>query len=397
MDEYENENESENEEIKQELYSLYKTILKSYTNELYSSEIQDISSYTILSLISNIRVFIKELISLNNYYKENLSQQENMIKKLEFDVKYYLKNLLHYKIQNNSLEIKLNAFVSMEEDYEELKAKVKFEGGKFLENDRKDNEIIILRNENSRIKKEIKKLESQKIVIESEYNEKIKKLENDIMVLNKKILDLEKSHRENNNDFNSSVNLKLNVKESKDNIANKKLKKNNFNLSNVHNIINFTNNNFINNNKKMVNFHSPKDDLLYMERSRNKYNNKTTVNSNLFTATYNKIINGMNNNNKVLFPFKKEFNLIKYTRNKSISVMKGRELSESKTMSFNSNYNYNTEIKKKNINKIINAKQQNAFSFNSTDLKNMGQTDKKYGNKNFNRIVSAKNIKNNKI
>jgi len=397
MDEYENEKESENEEIKQELYSLYKTILKNYTNELYSSEIQDISSYTILSLISNIRVFIKEIISLNNYYKENLSQQENMIKKLEFDVKYYLKNLLHYKIQNNSLEIKLNAFVSMEEDYEELKAKVKFEGGKFLENDRKDNEIIILRNENSRIKKEIKKLESQKIVIESEYNEKIKKLENDNMILNKKILDLEKRHRENNNDFNSSVNLKLNVKESKDNIANKKLKKNNFNLSNVHNIINFTNNNFINNNKKLVNFHSPKDDLLYMERSRNKYNNKTTVNSNLFTATYNKIINGMNNNNKVLFPFKKEFNLIKYTRNKSISVMKGRELSESKTMSFNSNYNYNTEIKKKNINKIINAKQQNAFSFNSTDLKNMGQTDKKYGNKNFNRIVSAKNIKNNKI
>ena len=396
MDEYENEKESENEEIKQELYSLYKTILKNYTNELYSSENQDISSYTILSLISNIRVFIKEIISLNNYYKENLSQQENMIKKLEFDVKYYLKNLLHYKIQNNSLEIKLNAFVSMEEDYEELKAKVKFEGGKFLENDRKDNEIIILRNENSRIKKEIKKLESQKIVIESEYNEKIKKLENDNMLLNKKILDLEKNHRENNNDFNSSVNLKLNVKESKDNIANKKLKKNNFNLSNVHNIINFTNNNFINNNKKLVNFHSPKDDLLYMERSRNKYNNKTTVNSNLFTATYNKIINGMNNN-KVLFPFKKEFNLIKYTRNKSISVMKGRELSESKTMSFNSNYNYNTEIKKKNINKIINAKQQNAFSFNSTDLKNMGQTDKKYGNKNFNRIVSAKNIKNNKI
>jgi len=396
MDEYENEKESENEEIKQELYSLYKTILKSYTNELYSSEIQDISSYTILSLISNIRVFIKEIISLNNYYKENLSQQENMIKKLEFDVKYYLKNLLHYKIQNNSLEIKLNAFVSMEEDYEELKAKVKFEGGKFLENDRKDNEIIILRNENSRIKKEIKKLESQKIVIESEYNEKIKKLENDIMLLNKKILDLEKSHRENNNDFNSSVNLKLNVKDSKDNIANKKLKKNKFNLSNVHNIINFTNNNFINNNKKLVNFHSPKDDLLYMERSRNKYNNKTTVNSNLFTATYNKIINGMNNN-KVLFPFKKEFNLIKYTRNKSISVMKGRELSESKTMSFNRNYNYNTEIKKKNINKIINAKQQNAFSFNSTDLKNMGQTDKKYGNKNFNRIVSAKNIENNKI
>lgn len=386
------------EEIKQELYSLYNTIIKNNSNEITNlPQLLDISSYTNLSLITNIKKLIKEIILLNSNYKDDLSQQENMIKKLEFDIKYYLKDLLHYKIQINSLEIKLNAFASMEEDYEELKAKVKFEGGKFLENDRKDNEIIILRNENSRIKKEIKKLESQKIVIESEYNEKIKKLENEILILNKKISDMEKNNRENKNDFNSSANLKLNIKDNKENIANKKLKKNNFNLSNVHNIINFTNNNFANNNKKLVNFHSPKDDLLYIERSRNKYNNKTTVNSNLFTATYNKIVNGINNNNKILFPFKKEFNLIKYTRNKSISVMKGRELSESKTMSFNNNYNYNTEIKKKNFNKIMNAKQQNAFSLNSTDLKNMGQIDKKYANKNFNRIVSAKNIKNNKI
>ena len=386
------------EEIKQELYSLYKTIIKNNSNEITNlPQLLDISSYTNLSLITNIKKLIKEIILLNSNYKDDLSQQENMIKKLEFDIKYYLKDLLHYKIQINSLEIKLNAFASMEEDYEELKAKVKFEGGKFLENDRKDNEIIILRNENSRIKKEIKKLESQKIVMESEYNEKIKKLENEILILNKKISDMEKNNRENKNDFNSSANLKLNIKDNKENITNKKLKKNNFNLSNVHNIINFTNNNFANNNKKLVNFHSPKDDLLYIERSRNKYNNKTTVNSNLFTATYNKIVNGINNNNKILFPFKKEFNLIKYTRNKSISVMKGRELSESKTMSFNNNYNYNTEIKKKNFNKIINAKQQNAFSLNITDLKNMGQIDKKYANKNFNRIVSAKNIKNNKI
>ncbi len=386
------------EEIKQELYSLYKTIIKNNSNEITNlPQLLDISSYTNLSLITNIKKLIKEIILLNSNYKDDLSQQENMIKKLEFDIKYYLKDLLHYKIQINSLEIKLNAFASMEEDYEELKAKVKFEGGKFLENDRKDNEIIILRSENSRIKKEIKKLESQKIVMESEYNEKIKKLENEILILNKKISDMEKNNRENKNDFNSSANLKLNIKDNKENIINKKLKKNNFNISNVHNIINFTNNNFTNNNKKLVNFHSPKDDLLYIERPRNKYNNKTTVNSNLFTATYNKIVNGINNNNKILFPFKKEFNLIKYTRNKSISVMKGRELSESKTMSFNNNYNYNTEIKKKNFNKIMNAKQQNAFSLNSTDLKNMGQIDKKYANKNFNRIVSAKNIKNNKI
>ena len=338
-------NENEYIKTKEELYSLYKTILENNTKDLNISQIEDISFYTNLSLISLIKKHLIEIILSNIKYKEHLSQQESMIKKLEFDIKYYIKNLFHYKIQNNSLEIKLNAFASMEQDYEELKEKVKYEGGKFLENDRKDNEIIILRNENSKIKKEIKKLESQKVIIESEYNEKIKQLEMEIESLNKKISEMEKNNKENN--FNSSIGSKINSKDNKENIINKKIRKNNFSLSNIHNIINFTNNNFINTNKKLINFHSPKNDLLHLERTRNKYNNKATVNNNLFTATYNKIVNGMNNTNKIYFPFKNDFNLIKYTRNKSISVMKGRDFGGSKAMSFNGDYINKSENKQK--------------------------------------------------
>ena len=55
--------------------------------------------------------------------------------------------------------MKLNAYMCLEEEYEELKEKVKYEGGKFLDNERKDNEIFILRAENSSLKKEIVKLE----------------------------------------------------------------------------------------------------------------------------------------------------------------------------------------------------------------------------------------------
>ena len=388
-------NENEYIKTKEELYSLYKTILENNTKDLNISQIEDISFYTNLSLISLIKNHLIEIILSNIKYKEHLSQQESRIKKLEFDIKYYIKNLFHYKIQNNSLEIKLNAFASMEQDYEELKEKVKYEGGKFLENDRKDNEIIILRNENSKIKKEIKKLESQKVIMESEYNEKIKQLEMEIESLNKKITEMEKNNKENN--FNSSISSKINIKDNKENIINKKIRKNNFSLSNIHNVINFTNNNFINTNKKLMNFHSPKNDLLHLERTRNKYNNKTTVNNNLFTATYNKIVNGMNNTNKIYFPFKKDFNLIKYTRNKSISVMKGRDFGGSKAMSFNGDYINKSENKEKNFNKIINTKQQNAFPFNNNDLKNTEKIEKKYIDKDFNRIISAKNIKNNKI
>ena len=389
-------NDIENEKIKEELYSLYRITIKSKDSKLNTSDIQDISSFTILSLITNTKKYITKIIEDNKKYKEYLFQLGNMIKKLEIDIKYYLKELFHYKIQNNSLEMKITAFSSMEEEYEELKEKVRYEGGKFLENDRKDNEIMILRNENSKIKKEIKKLESQKMILEAEKNEykdEIKQLENNVDILNKKIVDLEKNMKDNK--FNSSVNLKMNNKDNKDNSINKKIKRNNYSLSNLQNIINFTNNNFINNNRKLVNFHSPKDDKLYLEHSRNKYTNKTTVNTNLFTATYNKIINGVNTN-KILFPFKKEFNLLKYTRNKSISNLKGREFGESKTMSFNGNYVNKSENKQKSFNKILNTKQQNVFPMNSNDFKNLGQIEKKYVNKNLNRITSAKNMKNNK-
>ena len=389
-------NDIENEKIKEELYSLYRITIKSKDSKLNTSDIQDISSFTILSLITNTKKYITKIIEDNKKYKEYLFQLGNMIKKLEIDIKYYLKELFHYKIQNNSLEMKITAFSSMEEEYEELKEKVRYEGGKFLENDRKDNEIMILRNENSKIKKEIKKLESQKMILEAEKNEykdEIKQLENNVDILNKKIVNLEKNMKDNK--FNSSVNLKINNKDNKDNSINKKIKRNNYSLSNLQNIINFTNNNFINNNRKLVNFHSPKDDILYLEHSRNKYTNKTTVNTNLFTATYNKIINGVNTN-KILFPFKKEFNLLKYTRNKSISNLKGREFGESKTMSFNGNYVNKSENKQKSFNKILNTKQQNVFPMNSNDFKNLGQIEKKYVNKNLNRITSAKNMKNNK-
>ena len=169
------ETEYENKKLKKELYSLYMiTIENNNSSTNISSDISNKSSYTNLSLINDIKKSIIEITSKNKKYKENLLQFENIIKKLEIDIKYYLKNLLHYKIQNNSLEIKLNSFLSMEEEYEELKEKLKYEGGKFLDNDRKDNEIMILRNENSKIKKEIKKLESQKVIIEAEYKDKIK-------------------------------------------------------------------------------------------------------------------------------------------------------------------------------------------------------------------------------
>ena len=331
-------------EIKQELYNLYKAIQNSIKenninlNDL--TDIQDISYYDCSALIDNIKNITTLSLTYNNNFKneeiklsnnknkeEHYIQMENMIKKLEFDIKYYLKNLLHYKIQNNSLEQKINSLMSIEEDYEDLKQKVKYDGSKFLENDRKENEIMILKNENSKMKKVITNLERQKLILENEKNElydKVKKLENDNKIMDEKIIDLEKNIQEKkNNDNNININ------------TNKKIQKN------FHNMININNNTNINKPKRIVNFLSPRDDKLYLEHIRdNKINNKTLnsnpINNNLFTATYNKIAHGINANK--LFPFRKDLNILKYTRNKSLFSLKGID-NESKTMSYNNKIN----------------------------------------------------------
>ena len=173
---------SEGIQIKEELFSLYKGIKKDIpTDDLPTARkkmIENLSTLDSITLISYIKESIPLLINhkiseaissnsnnndfsieleFNNKKQKNIKseylQLENQIRKLESDNKYYLKNYFQFKIQKDVLEMKLNAYMSLEDEYEELKEKVKYEGGKFLDNDRKDNEIIILRSENSALKK----------------------------------------------------------------------------------------------------------------------------------------------------------------------------------------------------------------------------------------------------
>jgi hypothetical protein len=136
--------------------------LRNEINELYKNIKENISSSNNdnidQSTLSPIQILkeIKDYLNKNNL---NLIELENNIKKLEKDLKYHIKNEFMLKIQRDSLDSKIRGFMEMEEEFEELKEKVRYEGGKFLNNDRKDNEIKILRRENSNIKREIKKLE----------------------------------------------------------------------------------------------------------------------------------------------------------------------------------------------------------------------------------------------
>lgn len=154
------ENQQINEtNLKRELYELYIDI-KSYLislNENITNDSEIETSSEPLLIIKTIHDYIN--IIKNNKKVNLISQLENIIIKLEKDLKYHIKNEFMLKIQKDSADSKIRSFMEMEEEFEELKEKVRYEGGKFLNNDRKDNEIKILRRENSNIKREVKKME----------------------------------------------------------------------------------------------------------------------------------------------------------------------------------------------------------------------------------------------
>ena len=137
------------EEMKNKIYNLYLLI-----NPKMSTKTElNVTKYTIDDLIKILENSIQSILSkINNNNLRNELQLENYIIKLESDIRYLMKREFQSKIQKDALEMKIRAYMGVEEEYELLKEKVRYEAGKFLNNDRKDNEIIILRQENSLLK-----------------------------------------------------------------------------------------------------------------------------------------------------------------------------------------------------------------------------------------------------
>lgn len=227
------------ENIKSNLYeiciNIKNSLNKTDLDKLINGTNEDINDSTGVPILinylkSHINFILKEKMSseiINNSFNgmentEIIRQLESYIRKLESDIKFYIKRHYENKIFRDSLEMKLKAYIQLEEDYEELKQKVRYDDGKFLENDRKENEIIILRRENSNLKREITKINKKM--------ENFKELEN-------KYSELEKVHI-NDEENIKNLNLKieqLNIQiselnEKLSNSSNNKNKKNKLNF-----------------------------------------------------------------------------------------------------------------------------------------------------------------------
>jgi hypothetical protein len=380
----------ENPKIKDELFSLYKNILNDIPNNKSPTarpknkgNMSTLDSITLITYIKEtipvlISHKISEAISINSNnnefsieIEENMgkkgclqreyAQLENQLRKLEYDNKYYLKKYMMNKIQKDALEMKLNAYMSIQEEYEDLKEKVKFKEGKFLENERKDNEIIILRTENSSLKKEIVKLEKMNIVSENKNKElqhKIKNLQSNIEYLNKKIYLLDKEIKEKNMDLNINKTL---IREKNMSCVdfriinnNSHKRENNINYNNSNNIKTINSHIIFNvgknKDKKSLNFHSPKNDIFLLEKKKH--------NKNLFSSTYNKIdkINKINKfkNKNIHFIKRKEFNTLRHIKNNSITIIKiqPERTSSNSANKYNSEIIYNNNVLNNSYNKI---------------------------------------------
>ena len=276
-------------------------------------------------MISVLKSSIQLLLIIINNNTYNQLQLENHIIKLESDIRYYIQREFQSKIRKDALEMKLKAYMDLEEEYESLKEKVRYEGGKFLNNDRKDNEIIILRQENSLLKNDIVKLEQKN----NELNEIINKDQVIIKALKYKINQLEKSINElkamksnNVHNIHNNSSINLNIINNNNGIKNNVNNMNNINNNCNKKLYNITitkkyfetlNKNYKNNlhiRRKSNIYNSPKITYQFekINNNRNKKNkvepnkkNKifNTIDSNkLFINTYNKIYNSHTSNNK---------------------------------------------------------------------------------------------------
>ena len=247
--------------------------------------------------------------------EDTIAKYENIIKHLESKQRNLTKINFQQKLQIDAMENKIEEYMEMEDEFEEMKTKLKYEDGRFLNNDRKDNEIIIIRGENSILKNEINKLEEH---IKNIENEKLAK-EKIINDLNKQLEVLKNKIEEKQSEANSppSININISNVNSNDNInnhnnnetdgggsgvGNSNIKKSNYNRNNN----NFNSNskffyNYVNeqisiNNKKNTFSSKKKKEKNEKNNHKNYYRNKTSKDKKLLSQKIKtKLLNNKNN------------------------------------------------------------------------------------------------------
>ena len=166
-------------EILEEIKGVKKVIEPNEFKEiLFSTTIETILHYIKESIPILINKKILEFQNLNKVTSNNLNSKNEYVKeyqllKYENQIKFHIKNFFQLQVEKESLTNKIKMLMKIENEYQEMKEKFKYNNGHFLDNDRKENEIEILRRENSNVKKALMKIEEENENLKSQiFNEK---------------------------------------------------------------------------------------------------------------------------------------------------------------------------------------------------------------------------------
>ena len=128
-----------------------------------------------------------------------------------------MKKQLYSNIEKDAYEAKIKAYMEIKDEYDEMREKFRYEKGKFMDNERKDNEIEILRKENCNLKNYINKLEKEKKNLELKKKtdeQTISDLKNQLEILEKKITIFLENDNENSKNSNINININNNLNQS---------------------------------------------------------------------------------------------------------------------------------------------------------------------------------------
>ena len=409
--------------IKEELYILFLEIKGELNNrciEIDKSQFDEkVSNFKTKTLINYLKEIVYILLNnkfqknpkenntkenANNIvYNNNIIELQNEIIKYQADIRNLIQKQFQYKIQKDAMETKLNSYKEMEKEYDNLKEKVKYEEGRFLNNERKDNEILILREENSNLKKEILKKEKNSKNYESLIeNEKlrIKELKEQLSQLNKKIILLEankaiqSNYIINNNYATIQNNTTLTKGRSSSKRSNKKFgdkdKDKEEKIQSINSILNNnnTNANFSVKKKKIINAKYSKLEVKAIgnsnERTLSRGNSTNIINLNTKKKKLCQGITTIDNNSKISETYNKILNsLINTKTNNNISTKKTIKASSHKKNSA-SMYVDNKEknYEKRNIKRSLSKK--------FIHIKNKSGSKHKIYNKLMNGIPNSK-------
>ena len=275
------------------------------------------------------------------YYTNNINtpiginekeQYENIIRKLESKERVLSKLIFQNKLQKDVMENKISEYMEMEEEFEEMKTKLKYEEGRFLKNDRKDNEIIIIRGENSNLKQSIKKSEEK--INESEKdkqnkNKMINELQEDMKKFKVKLKDLQKQ-----NDILNAHSINININNLSGNNTNKNANSYNTNHNNNNKNNNISTPGLISPSSKEENNFS-KNKMMYFQKINKKLVNNKLIKAEALNNTRNESLertksellnkyfmnNKINNNNNMLLNNSSiKINSFQYGTNKQINL-----------------------------------------------------------------------------